>query len=321
MVIVHTATALDEMHHAWGWRPGQQPEETEPADDGRLLAHDADLKIGGVAPRNRMWRATCLAIAVTLHLVPALALIGPAPDGVGSGGIQLEAIGVEMVDTSVLESRRESAEASAAAAAQAMASTAGTAGTASETSASAAAATEQVKTEQPKQDSKEPDSTEIAAADQALTVPQASWAVDALRAPPRVDTERKPEAKSDPSPNASESPSGGAESAARTSVPSVATPAAAAAMPGEINRFVAGVRSSLARHKPRSKGGRTGTVMVMFSIVEDGSLDFVKVERSSGNTVLDQAAVDAVRKAAPFNRPPAGMVASARTFMVPYRFE
>ncbi len=51
--------------------------------------------------------------------------------------------------------------------------------------------------------------------------------------------------------------------------------------------------------------GWSGKVMLSFFILHDGSVNGIKVIQSSGVELLDKSAVEAVRKAAPFPRPPA----------------
>lgn len=51
--------------------------------------------------------------------------------------------------------------------------------------------------------------------------------------------------------------------------------------------------------------GWRGTVRVRFVVRTDGSVEGVEVVTSSGYEVLDRAAVDAVKRAAPYDRPPA----------------
>lgn len=53
------------------------------------------------------------------------------------------------------------------------------------------------------------------------------------------------------------------------------------------------------------KMGWTGKVMLSFFISHDGSVKGIKVTQSSGIDVLDKNAIEAVKKAAPFPRPPA----------------
>jgi protein TonB len=64
------------------------------------------------------------------------------------------------------------------------------------------------------------------------------------------------------------------------------------------------VWAALARHKPRA--GVRGSATVVFSIGEYGALRGVKIGRSSGNTRIDQLALQTVRSAAPYPAPPSG---------------
>jgi len=51
--------------------------------------------------------------------------------------------------------------------------------------------------------------------------------------------------------------------------------------------------------------GWQGEVLVVFRILADGSVRDVRVMQGSGHAVLDRGAVEAVRGASPFPRPPA----------------
>lgn len=66
-------------------------------------------------------------------------------------------------------------------------------------------------------------------------------------------------------------------------------------------------RLNSARRYPRSAGGATGTAVVGFTVTANGGLGGVSLLRSSGNPALDQAALDAVSRAAPFPPPPSGV--------------
>ncbi|SHF17925.1 outer membrane transport energization protein TonB [Desulfacinum infernum DSM 9756] len=75
--------------------------------------------------------------------------------------------------------------------------------------------------------------------------------------------------------------------------------------PGDaLQRFLAEVRRRIARHKHYPAAARRrqleGRVTVRFAIRPDGSADGLKVVESSGVSVLDRAALEAVRRAAPF---------------------
>jgi protein TonB len=75
------------------------------------------------------------------------------------------------------------------------------------------------------------------------------------------------------------------------------------------------VRGAVGRHRPRGVG--RGRVIVTFSIGPMGALRGVSVARSSGNSKLDQAALSAVRSAAPFPAPPSG---AGQTYSLPIYF-
>jgi periplasmic protein TonB len=118
----------------------------------------------------------------------------------------------------------------------------------------------------------------------------------------------RPGAPAHPPGNASQSATRGAETgqadatAARTGT--VATPsdtsgsAAASNYPGDVLRHLQ--RSAQVRVAAR------GSAVVGFTIGENGGLAAVAIERGSGSATLDQAALDHVRRAAPFPPPPPG---------------
>ena len=62
-----------------------------------------------------------------------------------------------------------------------------------------------------------------------------------------------------------------------------------------------------------------GRVLVSFQISESGQVAYVHLLQSSGNSALDQAAINAIRKAQ-FQRPPAGLSADERTYIIDYIF-
>ncbi|MEM0898720.1 MAG: TonB family protein [Pseudomonadota bacterium] len=76
------------------------------------------------------------------------------------------------------------------------------------------------------------------------------------------------------------------------------------------------VRRDLARTRKRRAGGR-GTATIRFTITGGGGLASARVARSSGNSKVDKAALNHVRRSAPFPRPPAG---AQRTFTIPIQF-
>lgn len=82
--------------------------------------------------------------------------------------------------------------------------------------------------------------------------------------------------------------------------------AAVSNYPGLVMRAISRVR------KPRV--GSRATVTIRFSVSASGGLASVAVARSSGNERLDLAAVQIIRRAAPFPKPPPG---ASRSFSIP----
>lgn len=88
---------------------------------------------------------------------------------------------------------------------------------------------------------------------------------------------------------------------------------------GAIRNYAAKVRARIARNKPPS-GGRRGQVVLSFSLSSSGGLTSARIATSSGNSALDRSALAAIRRAAPFPRPPQGATASQLRFTIPFRF-
>ncbi|MBS3848807.1 TonB family protein [Devosia sp. BSSL-BM10] len=82
------------------------------------------------------------------------------------------------------------------------------------------------------------------------------------------------------------------------------------------------VRRALANAQryPRSAKGATGDVMVRFNVSASGALSSLRITASSGNAALDQAALDAVTRAAPFPPLPQGLGVSHQTVQIPLAF-
>jgi periplasmic protein TonB len=62
-----------------------------------------------------------------------------------------------------------------------------------------------------------------------------------------------------------------------------------------------------------------GRVLVSFQISEQGQVAYVHLLQSSGNSAMDHAAINAIRKAQ-FQRPPPGMSPDERTYIIDYIF-
>lgn len=65
------------------------------------------------------------------------------------------------------------------------------------------------------------------------------------------------------------------------------------------------IRDRLVYPAPARRAGIQGVTEIAFTIHEDGRVSTVTIQKSSGYTVLDEAAVETILAAVPFPRPPA----------------
>lgn len=141
--------------------------------------------------------------------------------------------------------------------------------------------------------------------------------------PKKSDTNRKTErAASKPSQagdggkqhaTASKSSSGSATAKRNTA----AGNAAVSNYPGKI---ASQLRRALRYPRQAKRQGIRGDVVVAFFVASNGGISNVRISRSSGSPVLDGAAADAVRRAAPFPPIPSGAGRSSWSFSVPLGF-
>jgi periplasmic protein TonB len=80
------------------------------------------------------------------------------------------------------------------------------------------------------------------------------------------------------------------------------------------------VSKALERNKVNPRSSIAGTVLLKFTVGPTGELLSSSVEKSSGSKVLDDAAVAALQRAAPFPAMPAEIANEAIEMRVPYRF-
>jgi len=95
--------------------------------------------------------------------------------------------------------------------------------------------------------------------------------------------------------------------------------ASSGANASELSAYAARVRAKILSHRPRAGTGG-GSAVVSFGLTASGGLSYARLKRSSGNPSLDQAALAAVRSAAPFPSPPQGARTSQLRFAVPLHF-
>jgi periplasmic protein TonB len=89
-----------------------------------------------------------------------------------------------------------------------------------------------------------------------------------------------------------------------------------------LRRWQQDLIAQIERHKhfPSGAQGQAGIVRVAFSIDDTGRLISVRVAASSGSAILDDAAIDLIRRAQPFSPPPQGLKTSELSFVAPIRY-
>jgi protein TonB len=94
---------------------------------------------------------------------------------------------------------------------------------------------------------------------------------------------------------------------------------AAAAPPHYVTQVMARLQAAQRFPEQARARGEEGRAVVRFSIRRDGALGEARLASSSGSSALDQAALETVRRAAPFPAPPVG-AGAALTLTAPMSF-
>lgn len=81
------------------------------------------------------------------------------------------------------------------------------------------------------------------------------------------------------------------------------------------------LRRALRYPRAAQKDRLKGQAVVSFTVAANGSVGSVRIARSSGSPILDKAALEAVRRAAPFSPIPAAAGRSSWRFSVPLAFK
>jgi protein TonB len=228
------------------------------------------------------------SIALTLHGLVLLGLIIQA-SAPGAGTRETTAISLNLIETQIVEASEQSAPNTSDGSDVEIDKTTG---------ARREAAPSASRREQQKDEAK---SEANPTGDKALATPQKQ--------------RTKQRSSSQPS-NAQRK--GGAQSRAKSAKKS--SPGTVSASRGTANNYAGRVRARLASRRPRNMLGQ-GTAVVRFGLSRSGSVRYVKLARSSGNRSLDSAALAAVRRAAPYPRPPAGMSLRQLSFSIPFYFK
>ncbi|MYM57526.1 TonB family protein [Rhodobacteraceae bacterium GS-10] len=80
------------------------------------------------------------------------------------------------------------------------------------------------------------------------------------------------------------------------------------------------IRTRIDRAKRPPRGAGSGRVTVAVAVAADGSLRGVSLIRSSGNSALDAAAIEAVKRARKFRPAPKGLPDKTFNFRLPIEF-
>jgi protein TonB len=131
-----------------------------------------------------------------------------------------------------------------------------------------------------------------------------------------------------PRPSAQPAPAAAAKPSSQPSAPSAAAsapsrPTAAAGNRAAVDKYPGQILAQLRRalRYPAAAGSVTGEVLVDFTVSANGTASAIRISRSSGHAALDQAALDTVRRAAPFPAIPAGANRASWPFTVPLAFK
>ena len=311
--------------------PGDDIAVAQPGEGVGLLP-DLPIIPPTEAPDTANW-IRCVAAAVFLHAVVLIGLNWPVPDNaLGGGGTDLEAISVDVVEASALETAIDPKPTGAAASTSRLAEREGSD---REQQASADAAD---RMPEPRPEAAAPAATadlvipdfEVKPEPPAADVP--AVAIAPVKAEQVSDaTEPRVEADMQPKPAAAATASAPSEAAAAeqlggaatrsTSAVDMAAPSAAVAITGELGAYARLVQQTVAKAPPRvSSGvGARGSVVINFALGLDGSLLRAQVLTSSGNPTLDEAALAAVRRAK-FPPPPAGSQLAQLIYNFPVRY-
>lgn len=91
-----------------------------------------------------------------------------------------------------------------------------------------------------------------------------------------------------------------------------------AATPGQISSYALSIQQTLNRNPPRHLGTR-GRAIVKFGLTEVGKVRFAEIERSSGSKLIDDAVLAAIWRIT-FPAPPGGMSERQRSYTAPIEF-
>jgi protein TonB len=301
-------------------------------DDSRPLVLAPFVDEGQCGPTSKSWRlqlATAGSLLMHVSLLAWVLAVGEVQPGVG--GQELEAIGVEIVEASALESRTPRQDSATPAAKVVAAGEPGDEAPITQVEIAATASAAATEASPPvvaaplKSDEEPVAEAEIAAAIQVAPEPTPLVPERNPEITERPTEAAKPSEKVEVEPGEVNSLTPEQSAQAAGSVASIgmsdtqAGNAAAGASPGQLARFAMQVRASLGRKRPKHTS-RRGLVQIAFVLAETGALQSATVAKSSGSSIMDEAALAAVRSTT-FPSPPQGATQSQRAFVVPFEFK
>lgn len=314
---------------------------TETKEDGdetalplpETISVSVDLSAAEGLPRavqRRHWAAS-LTTAFAAHAFVMGAMLYKPPNGlVGADGSDIEAVNVDIISSSVLESLSPSANSETAASPHAVHSEAG----AEASKEAAEAADQQQMTTETKESTAAP-MPDLVIPDAVEERPPPEPADVALRImkerpdePEETEIEVEPEATQTPEPEAatasisseaSEASEEGGATARGIEGVEAAEAQAAAASPGVASDYAKAVLETLARSRPRAVAGVRGTVRIRFTVETSGEVASATVLVSSGQATLDDAVLSTIRGVR-FPAPPQALTSAQRSYEIPYYF-
>ncbi len=278
---------------------------------------------------SRRLMSGAIVVSCALHVAGAAAMLRASsalPD-YGVISQQTDAISVEMTASTILEAVEATASIATAAAAP-------TAAQEGDPAASSAAAVPVPKAEEMAVESPVPETVKAREIDPDVADPkdeplevirgsgEPSDVVETKVAEETKDKEQEKTEKTEKEEvkveqqQAAPQVTGGATARSMAQAPSQAKVSASR---GSILSYAASIRAKVARNKP-SGLGRSGEVQISFGVTPKGGLSYANLAQSSGSPKLDEAALDAIRRSAPFGPPPADASPSQLRFSIPFYF-
>lgn len=312
---------------------GEKRDETPLRPAPEAISIDLSLAEGLPRSAQRKHWAVSLFVAFAAHALILLAASWiPSPRTVGAGGVELEAIDIDIVSAKVLESRSSSTETAAAppdavdhtvdggTPAEASADAADQAPSQSEAATKPAGPIPDLVIPDVKEEEPPPEPAEV-----ALSIAETRSDKPDLEKPePEPErSEQNPEpepATPSAASEASEAAEEGGSAARGVEIEQTASgQQAAAASAGEASEYAMTVVETLARRLPRVTAGVRGTVRISFKVGSAGEVREVRVLISSGRRVLDEAVLSLVQQVR-FPMPPPGLAKEPLSYEIPYTF-